>query len=478
MTDAATSRVRVLRLTQLFVLVDYMAVGAMRTVLPYYAKHLGGTGQQVGGLETVYGIGQVVGALTLGWLSDARGRRFVLMLSFLGAAVGYSIVSLAVVKGSVLILLCSRLPVGLAKQTVTASRAMISDLTPPDEGRSEALALMFAGCSLGYALGPFLGGLLAERVGYTSPLPAMACATIFVLLIPASALLLPETSSLSLCGATAKGGDNSSKSSRSSATATARASRASAKAPAAPTPTPTPAAAPPTGDELLPLLIGVTLPEGALVMFSSTSLALLAQSIGWSPSRLGLYNSCWGVASGSLSLTLWPRLFRSGALSDMTALRLGVGSLGVACGLLSAHGTAATLWATLPLGTVAVGMIRTVPASLLTKRAPAARRGKVLGRLDAAGSVCRVVLPALCGWLVDECGLWAAFAAQAVLCAAGLLLIERCASVVAPDGAGSGGGSEEEDGGRGARPRKEAVESEPPGVRTRGSARRRKSKAE
>ena len=36
----------VLLLTQAIVLVDYCAVGAMRTVLPYYAKALGATGQK------------------------------------------------------------------------------------------------------------------------------------------------------------------------------------------------------------------------------------------------------------------------------------------------------------------------------------------------------------------------------------------------------------------------------------------------
>ena len=49
----------VLRLTQSIVLVDYCAVGAMRTVLPYYAKELGAAGRHIGGLETVYGLGQV-----------------------------------------------------------------------------------------------------------------------------------------------------------------------------------------------------------------------------------------------------------------------------------------------------------------------------------------------------------------------------------------------------------------------------------
>ena len=52
----------------------------MRTVLPFYAKSLGAAATGVGALESVYGAGQVVGALLLGTLSDRRGRPAVLLL--------------------------------------------------------------------------------------------------------------------------------------------------------------------------------------------------------------------------------------------------------------------------------------------------------------------------------------------------------------------------------------------------------------
>jgi hypothetical protein len=59
---------------------DYVAVGMMRTVMPFYAKRLslaaaGEAGAlssnfMVGALEATYGVGQVIGACTLGTLSD------------------------------------------------------------------------------------------------------------------------------------------------------------------------------------------------------------------------------------------------------------------------------------------------------------------------------------------------------------------------------------------------------------------------
>ena len=79
--------------------------------------------------------------------------------------------------------------------------------------------------------------------------------------------------------------------------------------------------------------------------------------------------------------------------------------------------------ACLILGTVAVGLLRTLPASLATKAAAPSRRGEVLGRLDAAGSACRVIAPAITGLLIDAAGLQAAFAAQAALCFVGIAIL-------------------------------------------------------
>ena len=42
-------------LVQAVVMLDYGCVGAMRTVLPYYAKSLGAAATGVGALETIYG---------------------------------------------------------------------------------------------------------------------------------------------------------------------------------------------------------------------------------------------------------------------------------------------------------------------------------------------------------------------------------------------------------------------------------------
>ena len=380
----------------------------------------------------------------------------MLLLSFLGAAIGYVLASGAVALGSVSLLLLSRLPVGLAKQTVTATRAIVCDLTPPDESRSEWLARLWAGCSLGYAVGPWAGGRLLDAVGAggLAPLPSALCAGVFLLLIPFVAKSLPETRQADsvACAPTPAGGAPAS--STSADVDTTRdgivalcerilAALGSRGASADDAPDSSTHADDAPLKAWTTLLVGLMLPEGAFVLFGSTMLALRSHSMNWSATQLGAYTSLWGLGGSVLSMAVWPRLYRSGVLDDhgasavrkenaatastrplAGALRTGVVCLGLASLVLASDPGETAFWCVLPLGVVCVGLLRTAPAALMSKRVPATSRGRALARLDAGSSACRVLLPPAAGRLVDEFGQPCAFLFIATLCAVGLLLVE------------------------------------------------------
>lgn len=80
-----------MRVCLLAVMVDYIGVSMMRTLLPYRAASLGMSNTMIGALESTYGVGQVVGALFLGKISDRHGRIPVLIISFVGSIIGYSV---------------------------------------------------------------------------------------------------------------------------------------------------------------------------------------------------------------------------------------------------------------------------------------------------------------------------------------------------------------------------------------------------
>jgi len=153
-------------------------------------------------------------------------------------------------------------------------------------------------------------------------------------------------------------------------------------------------------------------------------LALRSHSMNWSATQLGAYTSLWGLGGSVLSMAVWPRLYRSGVLDDHGALRTGVVCLGLASLVLASDPGETAFWCVLPLGVVCVGLLRTAPAALMSKRVPATSRGRALARLDAGSSACRVLLPPAAGRLVDEFGQPCAFLFIATLCAVGLLLVE------------------------------------------------------
>ena len=128
----ASNRAAAIRVCLVAVTADYCGVGMMRTLLPFYAERMapGSGATLLGALETACGVGQIIGATVLGRLSDTRGRKVVLLLSFVGSAIGYGFTAVATTPG---MLVFSRLPVGLAKQTVATARAILADCVPRHE---------------------------------------------------------------------------------------------------------------------------------------------------------------------------------------------------------------------------------------------------------------------------------------------------------------------------------------------------------
>ena len=421
-----------LLLVQCVVLLDYMCVGGMRTVLPYYARSLGAAATGVAALEALYGVGQVVGALLLGRLSDRRGRKAVLLVSFAGSAIGYAGAAVAMGTKSATLLLLSRLPVGLAKQTITASRSIIGDVTSTGD-RTSAMARLFSSMALGYSCGPFLGGVLLDN-SPAPAVPALLCALVFVALMPVVAMLLPETrgseqqqqpsdaadddAAAAHDGAKGAPGDGAGGDGAGGGAAAEERRGAWRNA------------------SVRAVIIAAALPEAALVA-GSTALPLYVHELGWSASRLGAFHSVWGLGGGLLGLGPLPWLTRRGGwLTDRRAVLAGDVCMAAATALLAAAPSEAALWGVLALFIPAVALLRTAPAALLSKVAPARLRGEALGLLDAASSVSRIVMPVATGLLVERLGSTTApFWLQAALSVAGLVILKvsGVGAVVADD---------------------------------------------
>ena len=123
---------------------------------------------------------------TLGNLSDAYGRRPLLLIAVFGLGIDFLVTALA---PSLFWLFVGRTFAGLCGGSYVIANAYIADVTPP-EGRAKAFGMMGAAFGLGFVIGPAIGGLLGA---YGPRVPFFVAAGISLLNFVFGYFVLPET---------------------------------------------------------------------------------------------------------------------------------------------------------------------------------------------------------------------------------------------------------------------------------------------
>lgn len=146
-------------------------------------------------LTACYPLAQFFGAPLLGALSDRYGRKPILILSLLGSMIGYAIFAYGIIIGNLWLILAARLLDGFTGGNISIVFSAIADIS---DGKSRTKNFGFVGMmvGLGFILGPFLGGLLAnpELVSWFSPsTPFLSAALLCGVNIGLVTLLFSET---------------------------------------------------------------------------------------------------------------------------------------------------------------------------------------------------------------------------------------------------------------------------------------------
>ena len=135
--------------------------------LPFYIREIGVTDERL--VPIWAGVMTAAGALVMaffsplwGWISDRYGRKIMVERAMFGGAVITFAMGLV---SDVWQLLFLRLLSGAATGTISASIAMVSTIVPA-ERLGYALGVMQVAVFLGMTLGPWIGGVLADLIGY------------------------------------------------------------------------------------------------------------------------------------------------------------------------------------------------------------------------------------------------------------------------------------------------------------------------
>ena len=173
------------------VLLDLFGVSLVVPLLPVRFAELGVSQKANGMISSIYSFSQIVGGIGLGFLSDrgALGRRGLLLLSFAGAAMSYSMVGIE--SASLNTLLASRVVVGSLKQTMTASTSLLAELTEPGKERQLWIGRLSSAAQVSWIVGQSLGGVFYANSDPS--LPAAAAVTAYVIAFALIFTILPAS---------------------------------------------------------------------------------------------------------------------------------------------------------------------------------------------------------------------------------------------------------------------------------------------
>lgn len=166
--------------------IDILGFSILLPILPYFIKHFGASTVAVGALFSTFAFCQFIAGPVWGNVSDRIGRKTVLIVSQVGATIGWAGLAFAPNLAWVFVW---RIVEGISGGNVSVTQAYVADRVAPED-RSRAFAYVGAAFSAGFVLGPVAGGLLFARYGFA--LPFLLAAGLQVVTLITTIAFLPE----------------------------------------------------------------------------------------------------------------------------------------------------------------------------------------------------------------------------------------------------------------------------------------------
>ena len=378
-----------------------MGISLVFPVLPYIvARYVPQVSQQaavIGVLGAAYAFISFFSAPVLGTLSDAYGRRPILILSLAGSAIGYVIFGIG---GSLWVLFLGRVTEGLFAGGFGALFGYVADITPQEE-RGKVFGQIGATTGAAFILGPALGGL-ASHISLSAPM--FLAAGVCSLNMLWGLFVLPESLPVS------------------------RRSKHFDASHLNPLKQLSGALAYPAVRRLVTVSVMFLLPLSVM----QVTVALLGRdTLGWGPSQASTLFIIVGATDIVAQGFVLPYLLKALRERGVAILGLWLGAAGMlGMALLPVFPHAALIYLSTLLFAVGEGIFTASQNTLISIAAPAEAQGQVQGGAESFGSLAQVAGPLGGGQLYSRFGPGATFgtAAALVLAALGLLLGQKSAA--------------------------------------------------
>ena len=176
--------------------IDIVGFSMLIPMLPYFVTHFGASPYVVGLLVATFSFCQFVSAPLWGSVSDRIGRKRVLIISQIGATIGWAMLGLApniavaLSLAPIAVVFVARVLEGVSGGNISITQAYVADLVEPHD-RSRAFGLIGAMFAAGMVFGPAGGGLLYSRFGFAVPFLVAAALQFATLIV--TIVMLPES---------------------------------------------------------------------------------------------------------------------------------------------------------------------------------------------------------------------------------------------------------------------------------------------
>jgi MFS transporter, DHA1 family, multidrug resistance protein len=178
--------------------INQLGFGAIVPVLALYARSFGVPQSAIGLAIAVYGLARVIIAVPVGKLTDMVGRRTALALGGLVTAAGNLLCAYA---PNFATFVAARFVAGVgAALVLIAGQIVLADITTPAR-RGRVMAVYQGVFLFAVGVGPYPGGLLAERFGLAAPFVVYAVAGALAAVV--GWLQIPDTRTAGLSAADA-----------------------------------------------------------------------------------------------------------------------------------------------------------------------------------------------------------------------------------------------------------------------------------